>query len=37
VLGYDYDKYPSAITGFTGVNLQRITQNQARLVGPWAL
>lgn len=23
--GYDYGKYPSAITGFTGVNLQRIS------------
>jgi len=23
--GYDYSKYPSAITGYTGVNLQRIT------------
>ncbi|MCY4377547.1 MAG: sialidase family protein, partial [Spirochaetaceae bacterium] len=22
--GYDYDRYPSSITGFTGVNLQRV-------------
>ncbi len=28
--GYDYDRYPSSITGFTGVNLQRVFVRKQR-------